>query len=919
MLRLPAQRDAEAFGRDHDREIMPPIGTELESRLIYNPCVQQLLHYRLIDKIGVGGMGEVWRATDTTLGREVAIKILPAAFAADPERLVRFEREARLLASLNHPNIATVHGFHEADGKRFLAMELVPGVDLAERLRSGALPMREALDVARQTAEALEAAHEQGVVHRDLKPANVKLTPDGRVKVLDFGLAKASDIANVVSSTDAGLSPTITSLGTVAGVIIGTAAYMSPEQARGKPVDKRADVWAFGCVLFEMLSAKRPFDGETVSDTLAAVLAKDPDWSLIPAATPARVRDLLLRCLEKDTKRRLRDIGEARIELENALANRTPSEPVKVVRDAMSRRSPLALGMTALAVIATLVAGWALTRPAPASAPARLMRLRVERPPGESVTGPGYFSLSPDGTAVVFTVSGGTASTHLWIRELSDGAGHDLPGTEGAIFPFWSPDSRTIAFFADAKMKKMPRGGGAIQTVCEAPNGRGGTWSPSGMIVFAPAPFSALMKVAHDGGVPQPATKLEAAKKQSSHRFPSFLPDGTRFIYGVTPAVQPSLMQVEIASLDDPVGRPLLLGRNVARYVAPGYMLFPRDQGLVAQRFDAKTGTMSGDIIPLADRADVVERVVGSPAVSTADNGTVVYDEPDRRATEGLWFSRDGRPLGTAFRHQGRVFNAAMSRAGDRVFVGSLKEAGSAGTVVNLSDGTETRIVREDRMLRYAVWSARDDRLVVNLFENGDAVIVSIDPRGGSERVVFNQRNRWTAVTSTGPDGTVVFDDPFSGPLNDIVYLPGGSGDQTKTYLSTPANERGAELSWDGRFAAYASDASGRDELYVDSFPQPSDPKRVSMDGAAADAIAWRRDGRELYFTSADGRQLLACDLTTTPTLSVGKPHVLFTLPQEVFGVRAYPDGSKFLVMVPVGEPRTSLTLVQNWSAQLQR
>jgi hypothetical protein len=348
-------------------------------------------------------------------------------------------------------------------------------------------------------------------------------------------------------------------------------------------------------------------------------------------------------------------------------------------------------------------------------------------------------------------------------------------------------------------------------------------------------------------------------------------------------------------------------------------MIFARDQALVAQRIDLAKAEMTGDIVPLADHADVVERVVGSPAVATASDGTMVYDEPDRRATDGVWYSRDGRLIGRAFRHQGRVYTASMAHAGDRVFLGSFKETGALGTVVDLTDGTETRIMREDRLPRYATWSVRDDRINVNVFVKGNAEVVSVDPRGGSEKLVFKQDNRWISVTSSAPDGTVVFDDPFSGPRNDIVYLPGGEGADTKVYLSTPANESHATVSSDGRFAAYGSDASGRDEIYVDTFPKPSDPKRVSIDGADVNSLAWRKDGREVYFTSADGRTLMACDVATSPSLSTGRPRELFVLPPEVFSVLPSPDGSKFLVMVPVGEPRTSLTLVQNWSAQLQR
>jgi len=883
----------------------------------------QLLHYRLSAKVGVGGMGEVWRAADTTLGRDVAIKFLPAAVAEGAERLSRFEREAKVLASLNHPNIATVHGFHDEGGVRFLAMELVPGEDLAERVKRGPLPLAEATEIARQIAEALEAAHDQGVVHRDLKPANIKLTPDGRVKVLDFGLAKAVDGGG--SSHDAGMSPTITSLGTVVGVIIGTAAYMSPEQARGKPVDKRADVWAFGCVLFEMISGVRPFDGETVSDTLAAVLARDPDWSVLPAGVPPRLRELIGRCLEKDARRRLRDIGDARIELENILASRSasgqlrvPAEPAAPASPTLpARRSPVAAAMTVIAVLATAVAAWALLRPATAVAPKRLARLRVERPAGENNTGPGSFALAPDGDAVVFVVTGGTEVTRLWLRELGGVTGHDRPGTEGALFPFWSPDSRHIGFFADGKLKRVPRAGGAVQTVCEASNGRGGAWSPTGVIVFAPAPFGGLSKVVADGAPSVPLTTLDKAKGQTSHRFPAFLPDGRTFVYAVQPALEPNLVQNEIASLDDPIGRPLLLARNAARYAPPGYMLFPRDQALVAQKIDLAAGTMTGEIVQLAERAAVVERVISTPAISTTADGTLAYDEPDHRATAGVWYSRDGRPIENAFRHAGRIFANDMTTRGDRVLLTSLTETGSSSTILNLSDGTESRVIREDRLPRGMSWSPADGRLIASVFVGGkNPAVISIDPSGGNETNVLALQNRWVTTTSVGPDRTIVFDDPF-GHGTDIIYLPGGAA-ETKPYLSGPANESGGVLSPDGKLIAYTSDTSGRNEVYVDSFPEHSEARRASTDGATALTLHWRGDGRELYFASADGRTLMANDVTPGAALSVGKAHRLFDLPAEAFGTMPSPQGDRFLVLVPVGEPRNFLTLVQNWSAQLR-
>jgi len=413
---------------------------------------------------------------------------------------------------------------------------------------------------------------------------------------------------------------------------------------------------------------------------------------------------------------------------------------------------------------------------------------------------------------VVLTVTRGTDTSHLWLRELDDPAGHDLAQTEGAEFPFWSPDSRHIAFFADGKLKRIPRSGGAIQTICESQNGRGGTWSSSGVIVFAPSPFGGLSKVSADGGSPEPLTTLDASKNEASHRFPTFLPDGRTFVYSIQPAVQPNLIQHEIASLDDPKGRPLLLGRNTARYAPPGYMIFPRDLALVAQKIDPSAKQMVGDIIQLEERAATVERIFASPAVSTAADGTLVYDEPDGRPTEGVWFSRDGRPMATAFRHPGQVFFSDLSRQGDRLVLAALSDKGASATVVNLTDGTETRLIREDQMPRYVIWSPTADRVIATSLENGIASIMSFAGSGGDQKQLLSLDKGWLAPTSMAPDGTIVFDDVLSEHGLNIATLRTGAK-ETMPYLETPANEQGGVLSADGKLIAYSSDASGRVEV----------------------------------------------------------------------------------------------------------
>jgi Tol biopolymer transport system component len=870
-----------------------------------------LLHYRVVEKIGEGGMGAVWRASDSTLGRDVAIKILPEEFASDPERLARFEREAKVLASLNHSNIAAIYGFHEANGVRFLAMELVSGEDLAERLKKGSVPFSEAMEIAGQIAEALEAAHDQGIVHRDLKPANVRLTADGKVKVLDFGLAKALETATTSSpGRDAAMSPTITSLGTVAGVILGTAAYMSPEQARGKSVDKRADVWAFGCLVFEMLAGVRPFEGETISDTLAAVLAKDPDWTKLEGTTPPRVRELLKRCLEKDPKKRLRDVHDLRLALgENSLLLGTAEK-----REVLPSRSPMIAIFGAVALLAVAVAGWALTRSAPTPAPLRLARLAIQRPSGEQLYGPGSFALAPDGSAVVFVVQGDGDTGHLWIRDLDSTAGRAIPGTDRSTFPFWSPDAKHIAFFADGKLKRVPRAGGAVQTLCDAPNGRGGAWGSSGTIVFAPAPYGPLSKVSASGGAPEAATTLDAKRGQTSHRFPSFLPDGRHFTFATQPPLQADLYQIDRAALDDPIARPLLTSVSAPRYADPGYMIFARDQALIAQRIDLAEMKMTGEPIALGERAEVQGSIATTWSVDCARDGTIVYDEADRRPTDVTWYGKDGRSIKTVFRHPARVFYLAISHRGDRLAAIDYSDEGLTLLVADLATGTSSRLTRGDRLPIAVAWTPDDSAVVASVLDSGKRSIVAFDPRSGSERSVFPGTSRFMLPSAVAPDGAVLLDELISGRLYDIVVLPRG-GSETHPYLASPADERGAQVSPDGRLVAYSSDTSGRREIYVDGFPEHRELRRVSTDGADG-SIWWRDDGHELYFSRSNGRAIFACDVATSPTLQISAPRLVFDGPPDAT-IAPAPHGDRFLAVTPVGDRLSALTLVQNWAAQL--
>ena len=583
--------------------------------------------YDIVAPLGAGGMGEVYRARDTKLGREVALKILPEAFASDPDRLMRFEREARTLASLNHPHIAQVYGIEDSGATRALVMELVAGEDLSARIARGPIPLDEALPIARQIAEALEAAHEAGIIHRDLKPANIKLRDDGTVKVLDFGLAKALDVA-----PDAlGDGATITSPAmTMRGVILGTAAYMAPEQAKGKPVDRRADIWAFGCVLYEMLTGRRTFKGDDLTDTLTAVLRDEPDWTALPAETPPPVRALLRRCLQKDPRQRLPHVGIVRLDLAESVAggaalesgSAPPSSPP------MTRprwRERLAWGLVLVAAAAALAMGMRPGERAVADPP---LRFTVETPEGVRLVTRStvYLAVSPNGQQLAFVGQDERGEGALWVHAFGTGRARLLDGTQGALHPFWSPDARHLAFAAAGSLKRIDLQSGAVQTVCElrrAVDGFGmGTWSRDDVILFSDG---ALYQVRASGGVPEPATSVDDGAGDFRHNRPHFLPDGRHFVFSaINRDLERSTLRLgELGRLDS---RTIGDTASSAEYVQPGLLVYAAGGRVLARPFDAAIGQWTGDPSVLAESVRNLESQ-GAAAFSTSRNGALVYDE----------------------------------------------------------------------------------------------------------------------------------------------------------------------------------------------------------------------------------------------------------------------------------------------------
>jgi len=878
-----------------------------------------IAHYQVTDRLGAGGMGEVYRARDTRLGRSVALKVLPDAFAGDPERLQRFEREAKLLASLNHPNLATIHGIEHDEDRRVLVLELIEGEDLARRIARGALPVDEALAIARQIADAVEAAHEQGVVHRDLKPANIVVTPDGVVKVLDFGLAKA--IEGDPSTSKLSQSPTtlLASSPTAAGVILGTAAYMSPEQARGKRVDRRADIFAFGCVLYEMLTGRMAFFGETVSDTLAAVLRAEPDWSLLPAGTPRSIVRLLHRCLEKDPRQRLRDIGEARIAIDAAERGETDAAPAAVAAP-RSRRAWLPWALVgALAVVAIVSMARPRSRPVERD---ELVQLSLLLPEGNALAlrgeHPAPPAISPDGKRVAFGINqqGGTV---LCVRSLDGADPVPLTGTDGAGYPFWSPDSRQIAFFAQGKLKRVDRGGGPVTAVCDAALGKGGSWGPDGTIVFAPTYASAIFRVPAEGGTPQAVTVADTTRGDVSHRFPRFLPDGRRFIY-LTRSVATRMAEVgsagvklRVASLDGNLDRELMAAESNAVY-ADGYLLFARNDYLVAQRFDPGTLELSGEPAPIASRLRTIPGA-SRGLFDASETGVLVYQAGS--AVEGnrmTWVDLAGKVIGTlgeAAQHDDPI---ALSPDGTQVATSIFDPR--IGTpdvwIYDVRRNIRTRFTTDPGPDNNAVWSPDGRRIVFSSARRGrfDLFVKSLE--GSTPEALLTSGAGDDFAAAWSPDGRVILSAQLiTGGGWQVNAIPADGGGEPERVLALTTGYA-VRFSPSGRWIAYDSNEGGNRDTYVVALSGAGRKWQISTAGG----FNPRWVGSHIYYFNERG--VLRTQVTEREgSIEIGDEELLFeTTSLTDFDVAR--DEKRLLLLQTIDEGnRAPLSLILNWRQKL--
>jgi eukaryotic-like serine/threonine-protein kinase len=887
--------------------------------------------YEVIAQIGAGGMGQVFRARDTKLDREVAMKVLPETFARDADRLARFQREAKTLASLNHPNIAAIYGLEESGGLTALVMELVAGDDLSQRIARGAIPIDEALPIATQIADALEAAHEHGIIHRDLKPANIKVRADGTVKVLDFGLAKSFEQTPLQS--DLTQSPTVLSPApTLAGVILGTAAYMSPEQARGKAVDKRTDIWAFGCVLFEILTGQKPFEGETLTDIVAAIVKNEPDWRALPPGTTAGVQSVIARCLKKDPAQRLHDIADARLQIEEVV-----NDPRGAAAGVLRARNYREWAAWIAAVLLLGTALYFARRPSANSSTADAISFAVFPPERAAFTAAinitlnvPLFALSPDGRVLAFCAEAPGARSMLWVRSLDHVDARELAGTEDAESPMWSPDGRWIGFYAEGKLKKIPAAGGTVEVITQVPGDfRGGTWGPEDMILFG---FSRdpILSVNAAGGKTTPMTVLDPSRQESTHRNPQFLPDGHHFLYSIFGA-KPDPSGVYVGSLDGTTKKLLIPLITTAVYSPPGYLLFVDGDTLLGQTFDAQRLEVEGRPFLVAEH---VGRTTGfMSGVSASRVGTIAYAGTISQNGRLAWLNRAGDAVGSAGTREGDYTDFRLS-PDEKTLAASLVDPRASAIEIWLTDlarNSTFRVASGGTVTASPLWSPDGTRLAFRSNRKGVTKFYQMSAAGGGTDEPLLQDEDYRAAqirsivivpTDWSPDGrNILFSVPGPASGYDLWLLPvAGDSKTAKLFVDSPGDQMHGNFSPDGKFVAYTSNESGRFEVYVETFPRSERKWPVSTGGGYEPR--WRADGHEIYYLSED-RKLMAVSVGPGPIFGVPKPLFQTRVAAGITSLRTHyvpsRDGQRFLVNMASDVVASPITVVVNWTAMLKK
>jgi len=938
--------DTSSYCADCGTQLGPPKDIPAQTKTFETPFPQFAAgtslanRYEIIRELGKGGMGEVYLAEDTNLKRQVAIKVLPQPFGLDKERLARFEREARLLASLNHPNIATIHGLEKSDEQQFLVMELVEGDTLADRIMRGSLPTDEVLEVCKQIAEGLEAAHEKGIIHRDLKPSNVKVTPEGKVKILDFGLAKAFHEEPTTPATDLSKSPTLTDRMTRPGVILGTAAYMSPEQARSHSVDKRTDIWAFGCVLYECLTGKPVLQGETVTDTLALILKGEPDWIKLPANTPSNIRILLRRCLQKDPRKRLRDIGDARIEMEEMDAA-LPIEETEKKRFPMSWififvAAGILLGLL-IGIIATRTGGSGLA-PSPVASV-----IKVE--PNHSLTGVRMefefnwpsrtaMAISKDGNFIIYCAindqAGPETSSQLFMRRLDKLENIPIPGTEGGMSPFLSPDNRWIGFFATDKLKKVSVEGGVPQDLCEVRLPFGASWGDDDRIVFTSRGDTGLFSIPSHGGKPEILTEPDLEHGEYSHRLPSHLPNGKGVLFTITRSTHDIEPCIAILEGNNKRWRLLLEDASDARYIPTGHLVFLRRGALMAVAFDLEKLDHYGQPVPVIPgvmhglNSGHSDYCTGAGQYSVSASGNLAYVPggiiPDRKNSL-IWVDHKGNETQISS-HIKAYFSPRLSQDGQRIV---YKTIGTEAYiwVYDISRDISSPVILKGHGFS-PIWTPEGNEIVFGWQGSvppRNIYMMSVDGRESMERLITSQEIK--AASSYSPDGNLLA--YVEGMDNRDILIYDFRDKSSTPFAATEHEETHPEFAPDGRWIAYCSDEEGQTEIYVRPCSGIGETIKVSREGGKEPV--WARSGKQIFYRSLDWRQMWAVNVRTDPDFSPGKPRLLFE--KRGLGiaipVRGYDISldDQFFLMVKLEErepqPVTEMILIQNWFEELKQ